>query len=226
MYIITYLYFFTDKKSHGSCVAITSTHSSTVSEAIVSLVRTLHALPVWNSVINEAIVERLGLVAQLLSDLSQFQFKVDDCHPGSLACQATGIAASLAIIGGIDVRPRLGGEVALEEGLLGTIARIGQHKVYVQPHEGGPLLRLSLASVVPSPSKRFAVVSITSDALQNISQVNLTPHCGTPTTPVISQTLKVMGGQSKMETNQREKMKKLNERRREEEGKDLSRSSQ
>lgn len=39
----------------------------------------------------------------------------------------------------------------------GTIARIGQHKVYVQPHEGGPLLRLSLASVVPSPTKRFAV---------------------------------------------------------------------
>ncbi|KAK8398901.1 hypothetical protein O3P69_004178 [Scylla paramamosain] len=158
----------TNKKSHGSCVAITSTHSSTVSEAIVSLVRTLHALPVWNSVINEAIVERLGLVAQLLSDLSQFQFKVDDCHPGSLACQATGIAASLAIIGGIDVRPRLGGEVALEEGLLGTIARIGQHKVYVQPHEGGPLLRLSLASVVPSPSKRFAVerMSVTAACVQ------------------------------------------------------------
>ena len=72
---ISYL-FITGKKSHGSCVAITSTHSSTVAEAIVSLVRTLHALPVWNNVINEAIVERLGLVAQLLSDLSQFQFKV------------------------------------------------------------------------------------------------------------------------------------------------------
>ncbi|MPC27169.1 hypothetical protein E2C01_020336 [Portunus trituberculatus] len=31
------------------------------------------------------------------------------------------------------------------------------------------------------------MVSITSDALQNISQVNLTPHCGTPTTAVTSQ---------------------------------------
>lgn len=46
-------------------------------------------------------------------------FQVDDCHPGSLASQATGIAASLAIIGGVDVRPRLGGDVALEEGVLG-----------------------------------------------------------------------------------------------------------
>ncbi|KAK8718504.1 hypothetical protein OTU49_014698, partial [Cherax quadricarinatus] len=62
----------TSKKSHGTCVAVTSTHSSTVAEAVVSLVRTLHTLPVWNSVINDAIIERLGLVAQLLSDLSQF----------------------------------------------------------------------------------------------------------------------------------------------------------
>lgn len=69
------------KKAHGSCVAITSTHSSTVAETVVSLVRTLHALPVWNGVINEAIVERLGLVAQLLSDLSQFQFKVSILLP-------------------------------------------------------------------------------------------------------------------------------------------------
>ncbi|XP_042217246.1 E3 ubiquitin-protein ligase HERC2-like isoform X2 [Homarus americanus] len=158
----------TSKKVHGTCVAITSTHSSTVVEAVVSLVRTLHALPVWNNVINDAIIDRLGLVVQLLSDLSQFQFKFDDCRPGSLAGQATGIAASLAIIGGVDGRPRLGGDVILEEGALGTIARIGQHKVYVQPHEGGNLLRLSLSSVVPSPTKRFTIdrLSVTTACVQ------------------------------------------------------------
>ncbi|KAG0712559.1 E3 ubiquitin-protein ligase HERC2 [Chionoecetes opilio] len=93
---------------------------------------------------------------------------VDDYQPGSLACQATGIAASLAIIGGVDVRPRLGGDVALEEGVLGTIARIGQHKVYVQSHEGGPLLRLSLTTVVPSPTRRFIVerMSVTAACVQ------------------------------------------------------------
>lgn len=57
-------------------MAMTSTHSSTVVEAVVLLVRTLHSLPVWNGVINDAITERLGLVAHLLSDLSQFQIKV------------------------------------------------------------------------------------------------------------------------------------------------------
>ncbi|KAK4294466.1 hypothetical protein Pmani_032901 [Petrolisthes manimaculis] len=156
------------KKCGGACVAMTSTHSSTVVEAVVLLVRTLHSLPVWNAVINDAITERLGLVTHLLSDLSQFQIKVDDCRPGSLVGQATGIAASLVIIGGMDARPRLGGDVVLEEGGLGTIARIGQHKVYVQPHEGGSLLRLSLTSLVPSPTKRFAIdrLSVTSACVQ------------------------------------------------------------
>ncbi|XP_071532835.1 E3 ubiquitin-protein ligase HERC2 isoform X2 [Panulirus ornatus] len=158
----------TSKKARGTCVAITATHSSTVVEAVVSLVRTLHALPVWNSVINDAIIDRLGLVAQLLSDLSQFQFKFDDCRPGSLVGQATGIAASLAIIGGVDSRPRLGGDVVLDDGTLGTIARIGQHKVYVQPHEPGSLLRLSLSCVVTSPTKRFAIdrLSVTAACVQ------------------------------------------------------------
>lgn len=68
--------FISGKKARGTCVAITATHSSTVVEAVVSLVRTLHALPVWNSVINDAITDRLSLVAQLLSDLAQFQLKV------------------------------------------------------------------------------------------------------------------------------------------------------
>lgn len=45
--------------------------------------------------------------------------QVDDCRPGSLVGQATGIAASLVIIGGMDARPRLGGDVVLEEGGLG-----------------------------------------------------------------------------------------------------------
>lgn len=158
----------TGRKVPGTCVAITSTHSSTVVEAVVSLVRTLHALPVWNGVINDSITERLSLVAQLLSDLSQFQFKVEDCRPGSLVGQATGVAASLAIIGGVDTRPRLGGNVFLEDGCLGTIARIGHHKVYVQPHDGGSLMKLSMSAVVPSPTKRFAIdrLSVTAACVQ------------------------------------------------------------
>ncbi|XP_042876756.1 E3 ubiquitin-protein ligase HERC2-like isoform X6 [Penaeus japonicus] len=156
------------KKARGTCVAITATHSSTVVEAVVSLVRTLHALPVWNSVINDAITDRLSLVAQLLSDLAQFQLKVDDCRPGSLVGQAAGVAASLAVIGGLDARPRLGGNVLLEEDALGTIARIGHHKVYVQPHEGGNLLKLGLSSIVSSPTKQFAIdrLSITAACVQ------------------------------------------------------------
>ena len=39
----------------------------------------------------------------------------------------------------------------------GTIARIGHHKLYVQPHDGSSLMKLSMASVIPSPTKRFAI---------------------------------------------------------------------
>ena len=109
----------TNKKGEDVNIALTASHSSTVVEALVSLVRSLHVLPVWNSVINDAITDRLSLVPQLLSDLAQFQLQADDCQPGTLVGHATGVVASLAVVGGVDARPRLGGNVTLEDEIIG-----------------------------------------------------------------------------------------------------------
>ncbi|XP_076028585.1 E3 ubiquitin-protein ligase HERC2 isoform X2 [Oratosquilla oratoria] len=157
------------KKSCTTCVSLTASHSGTVAEEIVALLRSLHTLPAWNIVISDSLIDKLSLVAQLLADLSQFQLQVDDWHSGGgLVSQASGVVASLAVCGGVDARPRLGGMVLVEEDVRGTIARIGRHKAHIQPHGGGDLQRFSLSSIVPLPSKSFAIdhLSVTTMCVQ------------------------------------------------------------
>lgn len=64
------------KKKEGVNVAVTASHSSTVVEAIIELSRILHTLPLWNSILNQLLLEKISLVPQLVADLSQFQLQV------------------------------------------------------------------------------------------------------------------------------------------------------
>ncbi|XP_077983839.1 E3 ubiquitin-protein ligase HERC2-like [Glandiceps talaboti] len=123
------------KKKHPKAqVSLTASFSSTVAEELVSLMRKLHSLDSWSRIINEYISVRLSVIADMVSDKQTVISATETPDDDSSMLETQGeVMAVLAVIGGIDSRPRLGGFVRHKEWGLGTVARISSvGKVTVQ----------------------------------------------------------------------------------------------
>jgi E3 ubiquitin-protein ligase HERC2 len=123
-------------------VCVTATYTSTVGEEMVALIRRLHALEVWNPHINAYITNALPIIISVLSPRQ---------GNDTLTLEQAGtILAVLAVIGGVDSRPRLGGQVHHDTHDLGTVSRITpKGKVIVQFQQGKvKVCRLSELTVV------------------------------------------------------------------------------
>lgn len=82
-------------------VLLTASHSGSVAEELVALLRRLHTLPHWNAVINSFLAQKLCVAAELLQGESQLpQTPLDTEH--SL------VLGVLSAMGGYDLRPRVG----------------------------------------------------------------------------------------------------------------------
>ncbi|KAJ8297784.1 hypothetical protein KUTeg_024315 [Tegillarca granosa] len=109
-------------------VSLTASYTSTVAEEIVSLIRRLHACDYWNVYINKYITDQLVLIPEIMAE----SVKMDSSDNHS------SVMASLAVIGGVDSRPHLGGRVSHEQYGTGTIAKITpKGKIHVQFKDGG-----------------------------------------------------------------------------------------
>ncbi|QQP57480.1 Uncharacterized protein FKW44_002489, partial [Caligus rogercresseyi] len=122
------------QKGRGTRVALTASHSSTIAEETICLLRVLHGLPEWSNKINEYICLKLSLVNEIVSEIPILQMQLDDCEQDKFTLQQSAIMASLALIGGFDSRPRFGGSVRLIEcGSKATITGINLNgKISVQ----------------------------------------------------------------------------------------------
>lgn len=119
------------KKGRGTRVALTASHSSIIVEECVQLLRALHNLQDWTLKINESACLKLSLVHEIVAEIPTLPIQ-DKEHEDFLAQQSS-IMASLALIGGLDSRPRLGGLVRTENGSKGTVCKIdSQGKLHVQ----------------------------------------------------------------------------------------------
>ncbi|XP_070553640.1 E3 ubiquitin-protein ligase HERC2-like isoform X2 [Ptychodera flava] len=149
------------KKKHPRAqVSLTASFSSTVAEELVSLMRKLHSLDSWSELINDYVSIRLNLindmVAERPSGVVSDEHSVDD-DSSALANQGE-VMAVLAVIGGIDSRPRLGGYVRHKEWGLGTVARIsGNGKLTVQCDSQRTMKLCRLKNLVPVPVIGFSV---------------------------------------------------------------------
>ncbi|XP_017887257.1 E3 ubiquitin-protein ligase HERC2 [Ceratina calcarata] len=116
-------------------VSLTASHSSTVAEELVSLVRYLHSLSKWNATVNTFLTSKLSLASDLLSDGPLFHIQVNENGgENSVNIQDT-VMAALIVVGGLDDRPRIGGTVEID-GQLATTCRFTKHsKVLVHVHE-------------------------------------------------------------------------------------------
>lgn len=89
--------------SSGGCnkarVLLTASHSGSVAEELVALLRRLHTLPHWNAVINSFLAQKLCVAAELLQGESR-EMPLDTEHGFVLGV--------LSAMGGYDLRPRVG----------------------------------------------------------------------------------------------------------------------
>ncbi|XP_017782464.1 PREDICTED: E3 ubiquitin-protein ligase HERC2 isoform X2 [Nicrophorus vespilloides] len=123
-----------------SLVLLTQSHSSTLAQEIINLLRTLHGLVGWNQVLNAILVNKLNTAAYFLSEpnvLSVFNEPTNEP-------QHYMVTASLNVIGAWDVRPRIGA-VAEVDGSVGSVIRVTQKgKLCVQIHDTGEIRKVAL----------------------------------------------------------------------------------
>ncbi|CAH1776574.1 unnamed protein product, partial [Owenia fusiformis] len=136
-------------------VSISASYSSTLAEELVTLLRKIHVLDSWNTIINNHITGTLSLIADMVVEKSN-TLQLDDI---TVQPNQAKVAAILALIGGIDTRARLGGVVSADDdGTIGTIAKISPRgKITVQCHETNSMKVYRLPDITPVPGEQFCV---------------------------------------------------------------------
>ncbi|KAK0097381.1 hypothetical protein PV326_002182 [Microctonus aethiopoides] len=103
-------------------VSITASHSSTLAEELIGLIRGLHSLPAWSDALNSYLTSKMSLASDLLTDGPLFHIQMNE-NGGEhgMVIQQT-VMATLIVIGGLDDKPRIGGLVEVD-GEIGTICK-------------------------------------------------------------------------------------------------------
>uniref|UniRef100_A0A1A8PRE6 E3 ubiquitin-protein ligase HERC2 n=3 Tax=Nothobranchius rachovii TaxID=451742 RepID=A0A1A8PRE6_9TELE len=148
------------KKSRPQA-SLTATHSSTLAEEIVAVLRTLHSLIQWNSLINDYINTQLGSIGDIMAGCQSEASMLEEHFPDSEGPRVCSLMAVLAVIGGIDGRLRLGGQVIHEEYGEGTVTRITpKGRITVQFHEMRICRVCLLSHLKPLPGVFFSVQNL------------------------------------------------------------------
>ncbi|MBN3299656.1 HERC2 ligase, partial [Amia calva] len=138
--------------------SLTATHSSTLAEEIVAVLRTLHSLSQWNGLINEYINCQLNSIGDVMAGRHPEATFLEEYFPDSERPIVGSLMAVLAVIGGIDSRLRLGGQVIHEEYGEGTVTRITpKGRITVQFHEMRTCRVCPLSQLRPLPVVAFSV---------------------------------------------------------------------
>nr|XP_014343905.1 PREDICTED: E3 ubiquitin-protein ligase HERC2 [Latimeria chalumnae] len=141
--------------------SLTATHSSTLAEEIVALLRTLHSLNQWNGLINEYINSQLNSISHIMAGRQTEATVLEDFFPDCENPEVGSLMAVLAVIGGIDSRLRLGGQVVHDEYGEGTVTQITpKGKITVQFHDMRTCRICHLSQLMPLPVFAFSVTNL------------------------------------------------------------------
>ncbi|XP_062251671.1 LOW QUALITY PROTEIN: E3 ubiquitin-protein ligase HERC2 [Platichthys flesus] len=141
--------------------SLTATHSSTLAEEIVAVLRTLHSLGQWTSLINDYINAQLSAIGDVIAGCQSEACFLEEYFPGSEGPRVGSLMAVLSVIGGIDGRLRLGGQVIHEEYGEGTVTRITpKGRITVQFHEMRTCRVCLLSHLRPLHAVSFSVQNL------------------------------------------------------------------
>ena len=147
---------------------------STVAEECIRVVRKLHSTAEWSGKINDYACLKLSLVNEIVAEIPILQMQLEgsgrnreaastDLEETStggrddFTAQQSSIVASLALIGGFDARPRLGGLVSTPDAAgKGVVCRINvRGKLLVQLLETNELKKLPLQLLRRQDDRHF-----------------------------------------------------------------------
>lgn len=122
-------------------VLLGASHSGTVAEELIVLLRKLHTLPLWNVPINTFLSQKLCAATEILRDI-----ETDTVLDGEKAF----VVAALNVIGGYDPRPRIGLSLT-HEGVRGTITSFTpKGKAIISMHNSPKIKKLSISAAKES----------------------------------------------------------------------------
>ena len=127
-----------------SLVLLTQSHSSTLAQEIITLLRILHGILGWNQALNAIFIQKLTLAMNLLNEGSFISTNIEG---QTLDHQQLIVIACLNVIGGWDMRPRIGALVEIDSE-LGTIIRVTQKgKLCVRIHDSSEIKKVTLTGL-------------------------------------------------------------------------------
>ncbi|KAG1662456.1 E3 ubiquitin-protein ligase HERC2 [Nymphon striatum] len=133
-------------------VSLTASYSSSIAEEIISIIRHLHLLPTWGRHITKFLFSHLSV----LNESSLDDLLSDKDYEISLAV--------LAVLGGVDTRPRLGGFITFDEGSA-TLTHISiPGKLKVQLHTSNQLKKVLFNEVKMSESYQFNIQTFANES--------------------------------------------------------------
>lgn len=90
-------------------VLLSASNSSTIAEEMVSLLRKLHTLPIWNNAISSYLSQKLCIAAEFFTEsIDQAQGRQSIVRHSTADSEKAYVLAALVAIGGCDPRPRVG----------------------------------------------------------------------------------------------------------------------
>lgn len=135
-----------------SSVLLTQSHSSTLAQEIINLLRNLHGIVGWNQVLNSILVQKLNIAAYFSNENALTTTNSDETKSDDQYCM---VIAALNVIGSWDVRPRVGAVVEVEN-QEGTVVRTTQKgKLCVHLHNSGEIKKFLLNSIKLLPNPMF-----------------------------------------------------------------------
>ncbi|KAI8034196.1 hypothetical protein M5D96_013047 [Drosophila gunungcola] len=119
-------------------VLLTASHSGSVAEELVALLRRLHTLPAWNPVINSFLAQKLCVAAELLAEHSAHSLhSARATHATPLDSEQVFVLGVLGAIGGHDLRPRVGLHCFHEGGHMVIASFTPKGRCLLAPDGGG-----------------------------------------------------------------------------------------
>lgn len=119
-------------------VLASASHSGTIAEELIAMMRKLHTLPAWNSVFNNFLSQKMCIAADMFVDMER---------EGNPYEEKLNVAAALNVIGGFDPRLRIGIDLIYDSVKCSIFRMTQSGTVILNVHNSNETKNISFAKV-------------------------------------------------------------------------------
>lgn len=119
-------------------VLSSASHSGTIAEELIALLRKLHTLPAWNESVNNFLSQKMCIAADMFIDMER---------EGNLYEEKLNVAAALNVIGGFDRRLRIGIDLIYDSVKCSIFRMTSSGTVILNVHNSNETKNISFTKV-------------------------------------------------------------------------------